>query len=364
MAEAVAGFDLHAHALDPAAGVWDSEHGVRWHDVSHLTVEGRAWPVSELARPYDRLPARAEGVVREPVWDLSRYTTGVSVRFVSDTPQLMVRSTLAHARPQAAHMPPTLMSGFDLYAQTANGWRYVAVAKPAQADEMQAVHPLINQTTPEPRHYKLHMPVFSSVERVEVGIPDGAQLAPTPRYDTKPIVCYGTSIVHGACGSRPGMTYPNIHSRRLEREIYNLGFSGNGKAEPEVAALLAELDPALYMVDPLPNLKPSDVTERIEPFVGVLRDAHPDTPIVLVEKIDYPDGHVIHNKAQNARDSNANLRAAYDRLRQAGDKHLHYVPCDDLLGDDGEATVDGTHPTDLGFMRMADVFEPVLRKLL
>jgi lysophospholipase L1-like esterase len=40
------------------------------------------------------------------------------------------------------------------------------------------------------------------------------------------------------------------------------------------------------------------------------------------------------------------------------------VRCDDLYGHDGEATVDGVHPTDVGFMRMAAVLEPAIRKAL
>ena len=35
-----------------------------------------------------------------------------------------------------------------------------------------------------------------------------------------------------------------------------------------------------------------------------------------------------------------------------------------LLGDDGEGTVDGSHPTDLGFTRQAAEFERVLRPVL
>ena len=45
--------------------------------------------------------------------------------------------------------------------------------------------------------------------------------------------------------------------RRLDLPVVNLGFSGNGKAEPEVARLLADLDPAIYVLDPLPNLTPA-----------------------------------------------------------------------------------------------------------
>ena len=35
-----------------------------------------------------------------------------------------------------------------------------------------------------------------------------------------------------------------------------------------------------------------------------------------------------------------------------------------MLGDDGEGSVDGSHPTDLGSMRQADIFAQVLGPLL
>ena len=35
-----------------------------------------------------------------------------------------------------------------------------------------------------------------------------------------------------------------------------------------------------------------------------------------------------------------------------------------MLADDGEDTVDSSHPTDLGFVHQSDAFEPVLRKAL
>ena len=57
-------------------------------------------------------------------------------------------------------------------------------------------------------------------------------------------------------------------------------------------------------------------------------------------------------------------RPAYDRLVADGVEGLHYLPGDPQLGDDGEGTVDGSHPTDLGFLRMADAFAPALAPLL
>ena len=49
-----------------------------------------------------------------------------------------------------------------------------------------------------------------------------------------------------------------------------------------------------------------------------------------------------------------------------GDRDLHFCNGSDLLGDDDyeECTVDGVHPTDLGFYRMARSLEPVIRRIL
>ncbi|MEN6535329.1 MAG: SGNH/GDSL hydrolase family protein, partial [Bryobacteraceae bacterium] len=144
----------------------------------------------------------------------------------------------------------------------------------------------------------------------------------------------------------------------------NFGFSGNAKSEPEIANLLAELDPAAYVYDSLPNLKPEEARERIEPFLRTLRKAHPKTPIVLVENVVYADSPFDEERRRLVTEKNAALKAAYDKLRKEGDRNLAYVPAGPLFGTDGEATVDGAHATDLGFLRMAQTIAPVLKPLL
>jgi hypothetical protein len=144
----------------------------------------------------------------------------------------------------------------------------------------------------------------------------------------------------------------------------NLGFSGNGKMEPELADLLAELDPSVYVLDCLPNMNAAEVTARVEPFVKKLRAAHPRTPIVLVEDRTYADSFLITGKRERNETSRAALKAAYDRLRKSGVKDLHHLKGAELLGDDGEGTVDSSHPNDLGFMRQAEAHAKVLRPIL
>jgi hypothetical protein len=201
---------------------------------------------------------------------------------------------------------------------------------------------------------------------VEIGIPKGKSLeksAPRPAGRQKPIVFYGTSITQGGCASRPGMVHTAILGRQLDYPVINLGFSGNGRMEPEVAKLLAEIDPACYVIDCLPNMNGAEVAERVGPLVETLRKAHSTTPIVLVEDRTFTNAFLLPARQKHHETSRAALKKTFDRLAP-DDKNLHYLKGDDLLGDDGEGTVDASHPTDLGFMRQAAAFRAVLERVL
>jgi hypothetical protein len=58
------------------------------------------------------------------------------------------------------------------------------------------------------------------------------------------------------------------------------------------------------------------------------------------------------------------LRTVYDKLKAEGAANLHFLANRDMLGTDGEGTVDGCHPSDLGMMRMADAFAKKLASIV
>lgn len=331
-----------------------------WYDVATWGVEGQGWQPEELAARYDRLPAKAEGVVRGPVWSLSRNSAGLSFRFNTDTTKISIRYEVVNPTLGMVHMPATGVSGVDLYALDDGTWKWVDVTKPTAP---QTSH-TISGIDPGKRTWMGYLPLYNSTKKIEIGVPKGSIFEPiTPRKE-KPIVFYGTSIQHGACASRPGMPHPAILGRRLDRPVINLGFSGNGKMEPEVGALLAEIDAALYVIDCLPNMTAAEVAELTEPLVRQLRKARPDAPIILVEDRTYGNAWIMKEKRERHENSRAALTHAYDTLIASGEKNLYYIPGADLLGTDNEATTDGSHPSDLGFMRQADAMEPILRKAL
>lgn len=358
-------------AREPAAQPLSLEKGrlegdLRWYDARLLGPEGQGW--EETKAPYDRLPAKAEGVVRPPVWGLSRHCAGICVRFQTSSPQIAARWTLTSERLEMNHMPATGVSGLDLYVwqedEAGGKWYWLATGRPTKFPDNQAT--LVADLSAEPRKYLLYLPLYNGVSKVELGFSSEHAIAPLPRPADrrKPIVFWGTSITQGGCASRTGMVHTAILGRRLDRPVINLGFSGNGKMEPEVAELVAEIDAAAYVIDCLPNMGAVEVRERVEPLVKILRQKRPSTPILLAEDRTYSAAFLLNRLARRNASSRGELKAAYERLVEAGGEALFYLPGDPQLGNDNLGTVDGSHPTDLGFMRMADAFEPVLRTML
>jgi lysophospholipase L1-like esterase len=332
-----------------------------WHAVDQDHVESQGW--TDTKQPFDRLPARAKSIVRNPVWELSRDSSGLSVRFVTDAAKIAARWTLNTEDLAMNHMPATGVSGLDLYAKRGEQWHYVGTGR-ATAYPTNEVQ-LVSGLEGKPTEYRVYFPLYNGVTRVEIGVPAGASFEwEAPADNKQAIIVYGTSITQGGCASRPGMSYTSILSRRLDAPVVNLGFSGNGKSEPELAHLLAELDPAAYVLDPLPNMFPEDVEKRLPEFIEILRAARPTTPILLVESPLYPTIGFVTATANRVGDSNRRLQRVYAQQQAKGDQHIFLVPACDLTVGHGEATVDGVHPTDLGFVRLADSIEPYLRKAL
>jgi hypothetical protein len=338
-----------------------ADEKISWHDVRETDLEGRAFPDAARKSYFDRLPAEADGKVTAAVWGLSRDSAGQMFRFRTDATTIYAHYRVTKPQLAMPHMPATGVSGLDLYARDKDGkWRWVQVARPT-AQEMKVR--LAENLDPGEREYALYLPLYNGVEFLNVGVTDGRKFEGLkPR--AKPVVFYGTSITHGACASRPGMVHTAILGRRFDVPVVNLGFSGNGRMDKEVGDFLIRIDAAAYVIDCLPNMDAKEVTEKCGPLVRQLRALRPDTPIVLVEDRRNTDSWIIAGRRKRHDDNHAALKAAYEQLVKEGVKGLSYVPGDHLYGDDADGATDGSHASDLGFYRQADVFEPFLKAAL
>lgn len=322
-------------------------------------VEGRIWH----EEGYGRLPAKAKNTLRAAVWNLGAQSAGLKIRFWTNSPEIHLQYELTGSLAMP-HMPATGVSGFDLYRRTSEGKQYwVATTKPGAKNATVKLAAGLDHHPKVPGCYTLYLPLYNSVRVLKIGVPKGKTLTPAIPNGLKPIVVYGTSIAQGACASRPGLAWTAVLERNLDRPLINLGFSGNGRMELEVADLFLEQDAAVYVIDCLPNLNEKLVREKIGPLLTRIRKIRPNTPVLLVEEPLRDNAIWSKSGAKVVEREWAALRAEYDR-RKATDKNLYYLKGKDLLGRDGEATVDAVHPNDIGMRRYALAYEKALRPIL
>ena len=344
---------LQAAALQASAQVW--------HDAAEMHVYGKA--VAETYGHYVRFPEDIHAKARQALQNLGQDAAGLYVQFRTDSPVVHVRWTSAKKHAMS-HMTLVGSRGLDLYARVGKDWRFVGSARPEQ-NSRETTRVLVKGMDPVEKEFRLYLSLYDGVSALEIGVEEGASFEPINAEPRKaPVVMYGTSILQGGCVSRPGMAATNILGRWLDREVVNLGFSGNARLDAEIAELMARVEnPAVFVLDNVPNDTPKMILEKMEPFVKTLRDAHPEVPIVFVGQAPYAQDAVSVSSAERVRLKNEAQHTMYKRLKTAGYKKLYYVSGEKLIGTDGEATVDYVHQTDLGAMRYAEALYPLLKKL-
>jgi lysophospholipase L1-like esterase len=338
--------------IDPKIGKMDTINNLIWYEAKHLGIEGKGW--SNTESDYDRLPITAYGIVREAVWKLSKHSAGINVRFKTDADTIKVRWTVTEENLAMPHMPATGVSGIDLYARDSTTGNLMFYKNGRPTEVFNEVSIAINSSN----EYVLYLPLYNGIKKLEIGVNKENKLFRLEPSDlSDAIVFYGTSITQGGCASRPGMAATSIVGRRLNVPVINLGFSGNGWMEMELAELLSELDPAIYVLDCMWNMKPEMVSNRVALFIRMLRTKRPTTAIILAEGSNF----------KNLPNENGDiLRKIFAKLKAEGDENLYFLANTGMLGEDGEGTVDGVHHNDLGMARQAEQFskfiEPILKK--
>lgn len=338
---------------------------MNWYNPleSGPVVHGQGW--EELRGTYVRLPDRAQEKVREPLWKLSRNSAGINLVFRSDASTIAVRYQVAGGY-NMHHMPSTGVSGVDLYAIDSKGkTRWVAPDfMPVFADTIRYTYSKITYRDEEVNSYEYHLylPLYNTVKWMEIGVPQGATLEFAPQGPEKPILVYGTSIAQGACASRPGMAWTCMIERGSGIPVVNLGFSGNGRLEPELFDLISEIDASLYIIDCMPNMnRQDDIRTLLANGVIKIRNAS-GSPILLVEHSGNSGWEASESK-EKFRTLNEKLRAAYEDLVAAGYKKIYYLSWEEIgLGMDG--MVEGVHPNDLGMQRYADAYLAKIAEIL
>lgn len=355
----VADFDARMAVSEPVVA-----DGLEWIDGRTLPIEGRAFDDTDAY--FHRLPSNVTTNVNDGVRWMKYHTTGMQFRFKTDSDRLVFKWMPVDRGSLAMdHMPATGVSGIDVYAYdaAARKWRYKHTGRIFSGEKGGTLDIAWTPGTP----CLVNLPLYNGVSAFALGVKPGSKikkLPPRANGIDKSVVFYGTSITHGGCASRPGLSWVNVLGRNLDVPIVNLGFSGSGFMELEMSEHLARIDASCYVLDCLWNM--SDETEKgsefrcvrrnYEPFIRNLRAKRPGVPIVMAEQCDVFCG------PPNKKD--VFVKALYDRLVAEGWEKLYYLPKTGMYSGDGEGTVDGCHPNDRGMETVARAFEKVVKTAL
>lgn len=355
---------MRAKMEDGTGMVWKSV------DDTPFVLEGFYWrkPGGEFRRmPHCPLPPGVEAHAPQ--------TAGGQLRFKTDSAKIMLRAAV-RTRDNDADIMTYGRIGFDIYCGAPGVARYAGVTH-INFDTVRSFAAEYCTTLFDApagrrrmREFTVNFPLYAQVDRLEIGFEPGAEFAaPSPRVCERPIVWYGTSITQGCCASRPGMAATNIVSRLLNRPVLNFGFAGSGKGEPEVAEKLAEIEsPAMFLLDYDANTSEEELAATLPGFIGSLRKRHPGTPVVTISRLPFPADFPFDPEdsfEENTRRRREIHRNNLFRLREAGDRNIHFIDGCSLYGEDfSECSSDNCHSSDLGFYRTAHALAPELRRIL
>ena len=292
--------------------------------VGKATTEGEYFHRVDTAKYCTMPPA---------VKKLFTNSAGLAISFTTNSPVIKAKWTVPDNY-QLPNLTRLAQKGLDLYIKRDGKWQFAGVGMPGGVTTERVI---VDNMGTEEKECLLYLPLYDELKSLEIGVSSDAHIHKGENPFKKKIVVYGSSILQGASASRPGMAYPARLSRSSGYNFINLGLSGNGKMEKEVAGMLADIDADAFILDCIPNPSPKEITET---------------------------GNFNQKARENVKQQNEAIAEQVEVLRKKGVKNLYFIKEDRFLGTDHEGTIDGTHPNDLGFDRMLKKYKPAISKIL
>lgn len=307
-----------------------------------------------------RIPQEIANAANSGVSSLNACTAGGRLRLKTNSSYIAVNTELTRIS-KMPHMTLAGSLGFDLYEIIDGKEKYFRSFIPPFTVES-SYEAVIDFPDSRERELLINFPLYSGVKRLHIGLAENAHTAPPSRYEyTVPIVYYGSSITQGGCASRPGNSYQQMISRRLNCDYINLGFSGSAKGEQVIAEYIAGLKMSVFVYDydhNSPSVEHLKHTHKA--MFDTVRKAQPDLPIIIVSWTP-TTRHADTDKRFEV------IKQTYDIAKAENDKNVYLIDgrhlFDGICDDNG--TVDGVHPNDWGFAAMArgigDAIEKVIK---
>lgn len=331
-----------------------NDFSIKWYDNCHkdFNVHGLYW----FAVNHSFCRLRETVQISENVDQLAYHPTGAFFSFMTDSTAISLRIKLSSAA-YMSHMSACGQCGLDLYFKNGNDFVFLATTKINKAEYEIT---LVDGLPPKMHHYRLYLPTYTKLIDVAIGVNSHANFKKWGEFHSEAVVCYGTSITQGGCVTRPGMSYPSILGRKIDYEIYNLGFSGSAKLEKSIAEEIATIKEMKYLIiEAEANCEKANLLEeRLPVFINTINATNDHVTIYVISHYPRPDSLLksdVKKMIKNHANIQRNICSQYQNVEFVDGKKL-------LKKFAYEETVDGTHLTDLGFYAVANFFSKKLKK--
>ncbi len=301
--------------------------------------------------------------ITEAVNYLSTNTAGMSITFKTNSKKITLKGKVNNVATMW-HMAPTGENGFDIYIKMDKYRMLNALRK--DKNDLEFKSDLCEFENKEERTFIINFPLYCGVSELFLLIDKDSNLEINKEFDSKKWCVYGTSITQGGCVTRPGMCYSNILSRHYKKEIINLGFSGSGFGEKEVALMINEIeDLEMVLIDFDANAcDDGHIFDNLEPFIEILKSKNKDIKVVVISRVQFINK--LFNEKMKLNYEKC-LSYEIDLTKKLNDKYnnVFFIDGMDLLDDDyDEYSVDSIHLTDLGNYIFSKNLIPFLDKII
>jgi lysophospholipase L1-like esterase len=210
-----------------------------------------------------------------------------------------------------------------------------------------------------PRLVRVRFPPIHTVRVVSI---EGDLTYPVPgAAPAKTLLCYGSSITHGACAIPPEGTYVSQCARRLGCDLINLGFGGSAQMDRAIADHIAsrkDWDLATFEMGINVREWPRErFREAVEMFVGAVVSAHPEKYIFCIDlftnDVDFEDHPT---KGVGFRE------VVRDVAGQFSSGKVIHVDGRTILTDPTGLRTDLVHPSDEGMQEMGDNLASIISR--
>ncbi len=340
-----------------AAGIKAAEpQKIVYHNAAELTIINKAHPGKPSFRRVDtdRYPNLSERVSR--FYD---YSTGLAVIFRTDSRNIHARWNTAEHK-MDYNKTAVAVKGMDLYIRRDGEWVFAGFAKPEEGLAHES--PIVENMDEGMKECLMYLPLYDRLESLEIGVDEGTVIEAVKNPFRHKIIVAGSSITHGASASRPGLTYPALLERTTGFEFSNLGVSGRFKLDSFFLPVLSDAECDAIIIDAFSNPSARQIEERLEIFVEGLAESHPDIPLIFLQTLIRETGNFDVEKRASEQAKRETAEKLMRRLMKEY-KNVYFISPGIYTGTDHEGTIDGIHPTDLGFDRMIRKLKPQLLRI-